>query len=204
MGRKWINRRNGIIIGAVLAAYTLVGFLLIPKLVGLQLKKSLKETFNCNAAFEPVRFNPYTFQLEIEKFKLSDPDGQSLVALKGFLINFELARITELILALGLFTIRPAVVQEAEMRESQEDAIGQTPPTTELHQRWGLILAPWGPGLAASAGQCATRPGRFCSTLNPRGIWSSKFRSDDFQESTSRFDIPCSIYIIQIAIWLRA
>ncbi len=89
MRRKWINRRNGIIIGGVLAAYTLMGFLLIPQLVGRQLKKSLKETFNCDAVFEPVRFNPYTFQLEIEKFQLSDPDGQRLVALKRFLVNFE-------------------------------------------------------------------------------------------------------------------
>jgi uncharacterized protein involved in outer membrane biogenesis len=80
-------------VAGVLLAYTAAGFLLVPRLVRNQLVDTIAETYNRQAQVGKVRFNPYTFILEIEDFAMPDTDGRPLLGFKRLHIDFELMSI---------------------------------------------------------------------------------------------------------------
>ena len=81
------------IVAGVLVAYTAAGFLLVPRLVRSQLIGTVAETYDRQAQVGRVRFNPYTFVLEIEDFAMPDTDGRALLGFKRLHIDFELMSI---------------------------------------------------------------------------------------------------------------
>jgi len=70
--------------------YTLVGFFLVPFLVQHYVPKIVREDLNKQASIGVVRFNPYIFTFEANDFRLDEPDGQAIAALKRLFIDFEL------------------------------------------------------------------------------------------------------------------
>jgi hypothetical protein len=80
-------------VAGVLLAYTAAGFLLVPRLVRNQLVDTIAETYDREAQVGKVRFNPYTFILEIEDFAMPDTDARPLLGFKRLHIDFELMSI---------------------------------------------------------------------------------------------------------------
>jgi uncharacterized protein involved in outer membrane biogenesis len=80
-------------VAGVLVAYTALGFLLVPRVVRSQLLGTVAETYDRQAQVGKVRFNPYTFVLEIEEFSMPDTDGRTLLGFKRLHIDFELMSI---------------------------------------------------------------------------------------------------------------
>ena len=81
------------IVAGVLLAYTAAGFLLVPRIVRSQLIGTVAETYDRQAQVGKIRFNPYTFVLEIEDFAMPDTDGRALLGFKRLHIDFELMSI---------------------------------------------------------------------------------------------------------------
>ena len=81
------------IVAGVLVAYTLLGFLLVPRIVRSQLVDTVAATYDRQAQVGKVRFNPYTFVLEIEDFSMPDTDGRPLLGFRRLHIDFELMSI---------------------------------------------------------------------------------------------------------------
>ena len=80
-------------VAGVLIAYTAAGFLLVPRIVRSQLISGIAEAYDRQATVGRVRFNPYTFVLEVEDFALPDTDGRPLLGFRRLHIDFELMSI---------------------------------------------------------------------------------------------------------------
>jgi hypothetical protein len=74
----------------VLLAYTAAGFFLVPRLVRSQLVTTIDEVFDRTARVAAVRFNPFTFVLEIDDFMLLDVDQRPMLQFVGLRVDFEL------------------------------------------------------------------------------------------------------------------
>jgi Domain of Unknown Function (DUF748) len=75
---------------AAVLLYTLCGFFLAPYLIDRQLTKYVSEDLGRRVETEKIRLNPYTFFLEVEGFKLSEPDGSLLCSFDRLFVNFDL------------------------------------------------------------------------------------------------------------------
>ncbi len=82
-----------LVVAGVLLAYTAAGFLLVPRIVRSQLVAGIDQNFGREAQVGEVRFNPFTFVLEIEDFALPDTDGRPMLDFKGLFVDFELISI---------------------------------------------------------------------------------------------------------------
>ena len=80
-------------LAGLLLAYAAVGFLLVPRLVRSQLVTTIDENFAREAHVGEVRFNPFSFVLEIDDFALLDMDGRAMLQFRGLLVDFELISI---------------------------------------------------------------------------------------------------------------
>jgi Domain of Unknown Function (DUF748) len=84
------------IAGAVLlllAAYTLAGFVLVPRLLRSALMEDIPKTLGVTPAVGEIHFNPFLFQLEIKDFSLSGQDGEKLLGFGRLFVAFELSSI---------------------------------------------------------------------------------------------------------------
>jgi uncharacterized protein involved in outer membrane biogenesis len=76
---------------AVLAvAYTLAGFLLVPRLVKTYAPRYVQEQLARRAEIGEVRFNPLLFKFEIEHFRLQEADGRPILGFDRLFVDFEL------------------------------------------------------------------------------------------------------------------
>ena len=66
---------------------TLAGFFLTPYLVGRYLPELVQEKLKKNAAIGEVRVNPYMFTFEANDFRMTEPDGRSIVGFKRLFID---------------------------------------------------------------------------------------------------------------------
>jgi len=76
---------------AILAAYAAAGFWLVPKLLRGQVEKFASETYGRTVEIGEIRFNPFTFQLEVDGFSFPDADGEPLARFDSLLVNLELS-----------------------------------------------------------------------------------------------------------------
>jgi hypothetical protein len=79
-----------VVIAGVLLTYAAAGFLLVPRVVRDQLVTTFAERFDRQAAVGQVRFNPFTFVVELDDFTLADVDGRAMLGFRRLLIDFEL------------------------------------------------------------------------------------------------------------------
>jgi hypothetical protein len=76
------------IIVTTIAFYACLGFYLLPYLVVKKLPEILLEKTGQPAELQVFKFNPFSFELEMDGFSLSSPAGKSLVSFEVFAINF--------------------------------------------------------------------------------------------------------------------
>jgi uncharacterized protein involved in outer membrane biogenesis len=77
----------------LLGLYALAGFLLVPKVLRAELMKQIPATLGVAPAVGEIRFNPFTFQLEVRDFSLSEPAGERLLGFQRLFVDFELSSI---------------------------------------------------------------------------------------------------------------
>jgi hypothetical protein len=78
-------------LAAVVAAYAAAGFWLVPRLVRAQAVQFAEENYGRKLTLGEIRFNPFTFQLEVEGFSFPDADGEPLARFESLLVNLELS-----------------------------------------------------------------------------------------------------------------
>jgi Domain of Unknown Function (DUF748) len=90
--RRKIFRIAGIVL-LLFAAYTLTGFVLVPRLLRSAMMEDIPKTLGAKPAVGEIRFNPFLLQLEIEDFSLSAPGGEKLLGFGRLFVAFELSSI---------------------------------------------------------------------------------------------------------------
>jgi hypothetical protein len=73
---------------AVVALYTLVGFVVIPMVAKHELPKQTRELLKCESSVQSIRFNPYTFNVRVRGFSISDRKGEPLASAQEIFVNF--------------------------------------------------------------------------------------------------------------------
>jgi hypothetical protein len=76
---------------ALIATYAAVGFFLVPRLVRSNAQEFVTENYGRSAEIGAIRFNPFTFTFEVEKFAFTDADGEPLASFDSLLVNLELS-----------------------------------------------------------------------------------------------------------------
>src|SRR3954464_7756643 len=72
-------------------AYTLLGFLLVPRLARDQVQKFVTEQLHRQVRIGEIRFNPYVFDASVDAFALNEADGSALVSFRHLYVNLQLA-----------------------------------------------------------------------------------------------------------------
>ena len=83
--RRWL-RWIGVVL-ALLAAYALAGYAMVPWLVKTKLPEFVKNDLQRRAAVGDVRFNPFKLHFEARDFKLDEADGTPIVALDQLVVD---------------------------------------------------------------------------------------------------------------------
>jgi len=100
--RSWTGRLRRLVTGVpflitagvvvILAiAYTLAGFLLVPRLITTYVPRYVQEQLKRRAEIGEVRLNPLLFKLEIKRFSLQEADGRPLLGFDRLFVDFELS-----------------------------------------------------------------------------------------------------------------
>lgn len=121
-------------LGGLLLAYALLGFLLLPWLVGTQLQKILQERLSVDSEVESIYFNPFSFYFEIEQLSLSDSEQGDLTTLGNLQLNFQASRL--FLLKLQFAEIQIADLDIYYARNSTEDDS-----ISRLAERWARTAA---------------------------------------------------------------
>ncbi len=76
---------------ALIAAYAAAGFFLVPRLARSSAQDFVSKNYGRTAEIGEIRFNPFTFTLEVGKFAFPDVDGKPLASFESLLVNLELS-----------------------------------------------------------------------------------------------------------------
>jgi hypothetical protein len=77
------------VIVVLAVAYTLAGFLLVPRLITHYVPRYAQEQLERRAEIGEVRFNPFLFKLEVKHFSLQEADGRPLLGFDRLFVDFE-------------------------------------------------------------------------------------------------------------------
>lgn len=80
-------------VGGALALYAVLGFFLVPRIVQSEIRSTVASNYQRVAQVGKVRFNPFTFVLEINDCALPDADGRPMLQFARLHIDFELMSI---------------------------------------------------------------------------------------------------------------
>ena len=75
-------------IAAVVALYTLLGFVVVPMVAKHEIPKQTRELLKCESSVRSVRFNPYTFNARVRGFAIKDRKGEPLASVQELFVNF--------------------------------------------------------------------------------------------------------------------
>ncbi|HEY7751267.1 MAG TPA: DUF748 domain-containing protein, partial [Ignavibacteriaceae bacterium] len=76
---------------SIFLLYTITGFFIVPLIIKSEAVGFIKTEFNRDAEIESVSFNPFTFSLSIEGFKLFEQDKNGIfISFKEFFIDIKL------------------------------------------------------------------------------------------------------------------
>ncbi len=83
--------RIAAVVTVLLALYALAGFVFVPRLLRSALMENIPKTLGANPTVGEIRFNPFTFQLDVRKLSLAAPDGEKLLGFERLFVDFELS-----------------------------------------------------------------------------------------------------------------
>ena len=79
------------VLGLLFVAYTLAGFLLVPRLITTYVPRYAQEQLHRRVELGEVRVNPLLFKLEIKHFRLQEADGRPLLGFDRLFVDFQLS-----------------------------------------------------------------------------------------------------------------
>jgi len=83
--------RLGALVAVLLALYAWAGFWLAPRIIRSQAISFVRENYHRELQIGAVRVQPFWLQLEVRDLAFPDSDGQPLLALRRFMVDFELS-----------------------------------------------------------------------------------------------------------------
>lgn len=83
-----VRQRWLLVVTAVLTAYTLAGFCLLPWWLQRYVTHTLAERWQQPVQLTAVRFNPFQLRLELDGFSLAGSDGSPLLAFSQFVLDY--------------------------------------------------------------------------------------------------------------------
>ncbi len=86
----WWRSRWAKVIAAVVLAYTVIGFLVLPAVIKWQMHKLLPGLTKRAAAVRQVRLNPYALSLTIRGLALTESNGEPFAGFEEFHVNVQL------------------------------------------------------------------------------------------------------------------
>jgi hypothetical protein len=91
--RAWLIARWRMlsVIAGVLLVYALLGFLLVPHLVGKYAPQFVREQLHRQLTLGKVKFNPFTLALRLYQVQLSEANGAVIARIDYLLVNAELS-----------------------------------------------------------------------------------------------------------------
>ena len=78
------------VVVVLFVVYTLVGFLLVPRLIRQHVPRYAEEQLGRRAEIGRVRWNPFLFKLEVKDFRLQERDGRPLLGFDRLFVDFEI------------------------------------------------------------------------------------------------------------------
>jgi uncharacterized protein involved in outer membrane biogenesis len=81
---------SALVVLVLVAAYTLAGFFLVPRLIVRSVPTYAKDQLKRRAEIGAVRFNPFSFKLEVAQFRLQESDGRPILGFDRLFLDFEL------------------------------------------------------------------------------------------------------------------
>lgn len=82
--RKWLER-----LSLTFAAYSLIGFFLLPPIIKWQMTKRLPAITKRQASVQQVKVNPWTLSLTVRGLALTEPDGRAFASWDELYVNFQ-------------------------------------------------------------------------------------------------------------------
>ena len=79
------------VVTLLLALYALAGFVFVSRLLRSALMENIPKTLGANPTVGEIRFNPFSFQLDVRKLSLAAPDGEKLLGFERLFVDFELS-----------------------------------------------------------------------------------------------------------------
>ena len=76
---------------ALVAIYAAAGFLWAPRLIRSQAEEFVSENYGRKVDIGEIRFNPFTFELNVGRFVLPDADGKPVLSFDSLRVNLELS-----------------------------------------------------------------------------------------------------------------
>lgn len=101
------------------ALYSLIGFVVLPKIIKTQIIDLLNEQSKREAKIESASFNPFTFELSIEEFYLLDKDSSAFLSLKELYADLNVLPIINGRIELENITVTNPAVTIKKMNESE-------------------------------------------------------------------------------------
>jgi uncharacterized protein DUF748 len=80
-----------IIVGVLISVYTVAGFVGVPHLLRAQLHAFAQKNYGRPLQVGEIRFNPFTFALEVRDVSFADADRQPLVAFRRLFLDLDVA-----------------------------------------------------------------------------------------------------------------
>ncbi len=89
--KSFLSRHRRFIIGllSLVMIYTLAGFYLLPWLAERQLKNTLDQRLHLQTQLQDIRFNPFTFELNIASLAIQTRENQPLLAWNSVYVNVD-------------------------------------------------------------------------------------------------------------------
>ena len=87
--KKQTQKRILISTAILLILYTGLGFFLVPWIMKSQMLKHLPEFLDREVTVEKVKFNPFTLTTRLEQLRVTDLDGEPMVAFASLTVNFQ-------------------------------------------------------------------------------------------------------------------
>jgi hypothetical protein len=86
-----ITKKHKTIVASIVifvSVYAGVGFYLLPLIVSKKLPDILHEQTGHQASLESLKLNPFSFELELQNFSLTDAENKPLLSFDRFVVNF--------------------------------------------------------------------------------------------------------------------
>jgi uncharacterized protein involved in outer membrane biogenesis len=110
--RPWLHRHARLlgVLAALLALYTLAGFLLVPALARHAIEHYVEADLGRRVSIGSVSSNPFTLAAQIRDFKLSEADGAPLVGFRLLRVSLSPGTLWHMAWTLGVVQLEGPVV----------------------------------------------------------------------------------------------